>query len=166
MGFSSRLKLRGGDGAASAAPSATPAAPSKAPSTPATCPAQPSQGQAAQTPPSSVPSKTPSKYRTSPTAAAVPDSSHARAIFASENVHLYKAFDDSFKLVDESMFHWFILNRHTDEIIDITASQYSSYPKLLKKLYKNKRKASPLGFGYKIRVQILLQKVKSDLNLL
>jgi len=85
------------------------------------------------------------------------------AIFASENVHLYKAFDDSFKLVDESMFHWFILNRHTDEIIDITSSQYSSHPQLLKNLYKNKQKASPLGFGYKIRVHVLLDRVKKDL---
>jgi hypothetical protein len=85
------------------------------------------------------------------------------AIFASENVHLYKAFDDSFKLVDEPMFHWFILNRHTHEIIDITASQYSSHPKLLSNLYKNRQKASPLGFGYKIRVHDLLDRVKKDL---
>ena len=47
------------------------------------------------------------------------------AIFASENVHLYKAFDDSFKLVDESMFHWFILNRHTYAIIEITSLKNS-----------------------------------------
>ena len=59
-------------------------------------------------------------------------------IFGSENVHMYRAYDDSLKLVDKPMYHWFILNRHTNEIIDITSEQYSSHPKVLSKLYKNK----------------------------
>jgi len=87
------------------------------------------------------------------------------SIFASENVHMYRAFDDSSKLVDESIYHWFILNRHTDEIIDITASQYSSHPKLLENLYKNKEKAGLLGFNYKKRVHVLLDRVKKDLKI-
>ena len=85
-------------------------------------------------------------------------------IFGSENVHMYRAFDDSLKLVDEPMYHWFILNRHTNEIIDITSEQYSSYPKMLSKLYKNKEKAGLLGFNYKKRVHTLLKRVKSDLK--
>jgi hypothetical protein len=59
-------------------------------------------------------------------------------VFGPENVHLYRSFDDSLKLVNEPMYHWFILNRHTNEIIDITSEQYSSHPKVLSKLYKNK----------------------------
>ena len=86
-------------------------------------------------------------------------------IFGSENVHMYRAYDDSLKLVNEPMFHWFILNRHTNEIIDITSEQYSSHPKVLSKLYKNKEKAGLLGFNYKKRVHTLLKKVKSNLNL-
>jgi len=62
------------------------------------------------------------------------------------------------------MYHWFILNRHTNEIIDITSEQYSSHPKVLSKLYKNKEKAGLLGFNYKKRVHILLNRVKSDLK--
>ena len=85
-------------------------------------------------------------------------------IFGSENVHMYRAHDDSLKLVDEPMYHWFILNRHTNEIIDITSEQYSSYPKMLSKLYKNKEKAGLLGFNYKKRVHTLLKRVKSDLK--
>lgn len=84
-------------------------------------------------------------------------------IFGSENVHMYRAYDDSLKLVDEPMYHWFILNRHTNEIIDITSEQYSSYPKILSKLYKNKEKAGLLGFNYKKRVLNLLRKVKSEI---
>ena len=86
-------------------------------------------------------------------------------IFGSENVHMYRAYDDSLKLVNEPMFHWFILNRHTNEIIDITSEQYSSQPQVLRKLYKNKEKAGLLGFNYKKRVHTLLKKVKSNLNL-
>ena len=85
-------------------------------------------------------------------------------IFGSENVHMYRAYDDSLKLVNEPMYHWFILNRHTNEIIDITSEQYSSYPKILRKLYQNKEKAGLLGFNYKKRVHTLLMRVKSDLK--
>jgi hypothetical protein len=86
-------------------------------------------------------------------------------IFGSENVHMYRAYDDSLKLVDESMYHRFILNRHTNEIIDITSEQYSSHPQILRKLYRNKEKAGLLGFNYKKRAHTLLKKVKSNLNL-
>ena len=43
--------------------------------------------------------------------------------------HMYRAYDDSLKLVDEPMYHWFILNRHTNQIIDISSGQYSSHQK-------------------------------------
>jgi len=85
-------------------------------------------------------------------------------IFGSENVHMYRAYDDSLKLVNEPMYHWFIVNRQTNEIIDITFEQYSSHPKILRKLYQNKEKAGLLGFNYKKRVHILLNRVKSDLK--
>ena len=86
-------------------------------------------------------------------------------IFGSENVHMYRAYDDSLKLVNEPMFHWFILNRHTNEIIDITSEQYSSQPQVLRKLYQNKEKAGLLGFNYKKRVHTLLKKVKYELKI-
>ncbi len=86
-------------------------------------------------------------------------------IFGSENVHMYRAYDDSLNLVNEPMFHWFILNRHTNEIIDITSEQYSSQPQVLRKLYKNKEKAGLLGFNYKKRVHTLLKKVKYELKI-
>ena len=84
--------------------------------------------------------------------------------FRSQNVPMYRAYDDSLKLVNEPMYHWFILNRHTNVIIDITSEQYSSHPKVLSKLYKNKEKAGLLGFKYKKRVHTLLKRVKSDLK--
>lgn len=85
-------------------------------------------------------------------------------IFRSENLHMYRAKDDSYKLVNEEMYHWFILNRHTDEIIDITSLQYSNHPRLLKKLYKVKVKSSILGFGYRKRVHTLLDRVRMELG--
>ena len=85
-------------------------------------------------------------------------------IFGSENVHMYRAHDDSLKLVDEPMYHWFILNRHTNEIIDITSEQYSLHPQILRKLYRNKEKAGLLGFNYKKRVHTLLERVKSKIE--
>ena len=51
-------------------------------------------------------------------------------VFGSENVHLYRSFDDSLKLVNEPMYHWFILNRHNNEIIDVTSSQYDGHSRL------------------------------------
>jgi hypothetical protein len=86
-------------------------------------------------------------------------------VFGSENVHLYRSFDDSLKLVNEPMYHWFILNRHNNEIIDVTSSQYDSHSRLLKQLYKNKVKASILGFTYKTRVNILLMRVMKELRI-
>ena len=86
-------------------------------------------------------------------------------VFGSENVHLYRSFDDSLKLVNEPMYHWFILNRHNNEIIDVTSSQYDSHSRLLKQLYKNKVKASILGFNYKTRVNILLIRVMKELKM-
>ena len=86
-------------------------------------------------------------------------------VFGSENVHLYRSFDDSLKLVNEPMYHWFILNRHNNEIIDVTSSQYDSHSRLLKQLYKNKVKASILGFNYKTRVNILLVRVMKELKI-
>jgi hypothetical protein len=85
-------------------------------------------------------------------------------VFGSENVHLYRSFDDSLILVNEPMYHWFILNRHNNEIIDVTSSQYDGHTRLLKQLYKNKVKASILGFNYKIRVNILLNRVMKELR--
>ena len=86
-------------------------------------------------------------------------------LFGSENVHMYRAYDDSLKLVDEPMYHWFILNRHTNEIIDITSEQYSSHSQILRRLYRNKEKAGLLGFNYKKRVHTLLKKVKINLKM-
>ena len=87
-------------------------------------------------------------------------------IFTSQNVHLYKSHDASLKLVNEEMYHWFLVDIETDEIIDVTAPQYSNHPRLLQRLYKTKIKQSgTLGFAYRKRVQVLLSKVRKELRI-
>jgi hypothetical protein len=85
-------------------------------------------------------------------------------IFGSKNCHLYRALDTSHKLVKEDVYHWWIVTID-GEIIDITDKQYGFHPQILKKLYKNGKKAGLLGFSYKQRVLILLEKVSMELQL-
>jgi len=64
------------------------------------------------------------------------------------------------------MYHWFLVDIETDEIIDVTAPQYSKHPRLLQRLYKTKIKQSgTLGFAYRKRVHILLNKVMKELKI-
>jgi hypothetical protein len=85
-------------------------------------------------------------------------------IFGSKNCHLYRALDTSRKLVNEDVYHWWIVTID-GEIIDITEKQYESNTQILKKLYKNGKKAGLLGFSYKQRVHIVLERVSMELQL-
>lgn len=79
-------------------------------------------------------------------------------------MHLYRSKDDSCKLVDEEMYQWWSID--TDgNLIDITASQYSKYPQLLKSLYRVGTKSGILGFAYKERVNTLLSRLTKDLGI-
>ena len=85
-------------------------------------------------------------------------------IFGANHMHLYRSYDDSCKLVDEGMYHWWAID--TDgNLIDITASQYSKHPRLLKSLYRVGTKSGVLGFAYKQRVNTLLSRVTKDLGI-
>ena len=85
-------------------------------------------------------------------------------IFGHQNCHLYRFKDQSRKLVDEDMFHWWIVDKN-DRILDITANQYQHHSKILMKLYKNGEKSGLLGFNYKVRVNTLLNKVTKERKL-
>jgi len=79
---------------------------------------------------------------------------------------LYKSHDASLKLVNEEMYHWFLVNIETDEIIDVTAPQYSKHTRLLQRLYKTKIKQSEtLVFAYRERVQVLLNRVRKEIRI-
>jgi hypothetical protein len=82
-------------------------------------------------------------------------------IFGSENVHMYRAYDEkTSKQLNENFYHWWIVDKDS-QIIDLTSSQYSqSY---VKKLYKIGEKGSILGFDYKKRVKKLFNEVFNDL---
>lgn len=85
-------------------------------------------------------------------------------VFGPKYVHLYRAKDTSRKLVDEDMFHWWIVDKH-NKVIDITNAQYRGFEKTLTRLHHNGQKSSILGFNYKTRVNELLNRISRELNL-
>lgn len=76
-------------------------------------------------------------------------------IFGPKNVHMYRALDE------EGLYHWWIIDKN-GKLIDPTSEQYF----LLNRIppYANGTKAGLLGFDYKKRVLILLERVKEDLT--
>jgi len=81
--------------------------------------------------------------------------------FRSQNMHMYRAYDEkTSKQLNENFYHWWIVDKN-NQIIDLTASQYSQSH--VKKLYKIGEKGNILGFNYKKRVKKLFNKVYSDL---
>ena len=81
--------------------------------------------------------------------------------FRSQNMHMYRAYDEkTSKQLNENFYHWWIVDNN-NQIIDLTASQYSQID--VKKLYKIGEKGNILGFNYKKRVKKLFNKVYSDL---
>ena len=81
--------------------------------------------------------------------------------FRSQNMHMYRAYDEkTSKQLNENFYHWWIVDKN-NQIIDLTASQYSQVD--VKKLYRIGEKGNILGFNYKKRVKQLFNKVYSDL---
>lgn len=77
-------------------------------------------------------------------------------LFGPKNVHMYRAKDD------EDLYHWWIVDKK-GKVIDLTAEQYTLLGK--QPPYKNGKKAGILGFAYKKRVNILLERVKQVLDI-
>ena len=78
-------------------------------------------------------------------------------IFGSRNLHMYRAKDH------EGMYHWWCQDREGG-IIDITSEQYTNLGIIPP--YEHGKKASMLGFDYRKRVQILYERVLSDVNII
>ena len=77
-------------------------------------------------------------------------------IFGSKNIKLYRALDD------EGIWHWWVKDCN-DVIIDLTADQYLSTGRNPPS-YDIGQKASMLGFGYRTRVNRLVDKVLNHLS--
>lgn len=76
-------------------------------------------------------------------------------IFGPKNVHMYRALDD------EALYHWWIVDKN-GKIIDPTSEQYTLLGRIPP--YSSGSKASLLGFDYRKRVNILLDRVVSDID--
>lgn len=76
-------------------------------------------------------------------------------IFGSKNIKLYRALDD------EGIWHWWSVDSD-GKVIDLTSDQYYSEKRVPP--YESGQKASMLGFGYRIRVLTLLDKVTKELS--
>jgi len=75
-------------------------------------------------------------------------------IFGSKNVHMYRGFDGE-------IYHWWIVDKNGKRI-DLTSEQYTSIGKVPP--YDVGEKSGLLGFDYKKRVLILLERVTAQLG--
>ena len=75
-------------------------------------------------------------------------------IFGSKNVHMYRGFDGE-------IYHWWIVDKNGKRI-DLTSEQYTSIGKVPP--YDVGEKSGLLGFDYKKRVIILLERVTAQLE--
>lgn len=71
-------------------------------------------------------------------------------LFGTKAIKLYRAIDD------EGIYHWWAVDKEGQQI-DLTSDQYYSTGR--KPPYKNGVKSGMLGFKYRVRVLILLDKV-------
>ena len=76
-------------------------------------------------------------------------------IFGVENMKLYRAKDE------QDIWHWWCVDIN-DKIIDLTDAQYYEWNRVPP--YDNGEKASMLGWGYRKRVFILLERVQKELD--
>ena len=76
-------------------------------------------------------------------------------IFGSKAMHMHRGFDGQ-------IYHWWVVDKNGN-IIDLTSEQYTSIGKVPP--YEQGEKSGMLGFGYKTRVLVLLDKVTSELNI-
>jgi hypothetical protein len=75
-------------------------------------------------------------------------------IFGPKAMHMHRGFDGE-------IYHWWIVDRD-GKIIDLTSEQYTSIGKLPP--YENGEKSGMLGFDYRKRVLLLLDRVTSELE--
>lgn len=76
-------------------------------------------------------------------------------IFGPKAMHMHRGFDGQ-------IYHWWVVDI-SGNIIDLTSEQYTSIGKIPP--YEQGEKSGMLGFGYKTRVLVLLDKVTSELNI-
>jgi len=76
-------------------------------------------------------------------------------LFGPKAMHMHRGFDGE-------IYHWWIVDRN-GKIIDLTSEQYTSIGKVPP--YEHGEKSGMLGFDYKKRVLVLLDKVTSELNI-
>ena len=77
-------------------------------------------------------------------------------IFGSKNVHLWHGKDN------EDIWHWWVVDKD-DKIIDLTVNQY--YKTNREPPYDNGKKAGLLGWGYKKKVEKLLERVEKVIDI-
>ena len=77
-------------------------------------------------------------------------------IFSSYHVHLYRTLDNN------QIYHWWVQDNNGN-IIDITESQYSKSEVV--RYHQRGEKSNLLGFEYKKRVEILFNRVITDLGI-
>ena len=76
-------------------------------------------------------------------------------LFGPKAMHMHRGFDGQ-------IYHWWVVDKNGN-IIDLTSEQYTSIGKVPP--YEQGKKSGMLGFGYKTRVLVLLDKVTSELNI-
>lgn len=75
-------------------------------------------------------------------------------IFGSQSLHMYRAMDN------DGIWHWWVQDRDGN-VLDLTAAQYPKSK--VGKLYKKGKKEGMLGYSYKKRVMVLIQRVRDEL---
>ena len=88
--------------------------------------------------------------------------------FFKDQFHLYSAEDEknygSFSR--GKFYHWWLVDKDTGDILDITANQYKDDRQNLQHLYSIGKKASGTpGYEYRKRVNVLIDRVKRELNM-
>ena len=75
-------------------------------------------------------------------------------IFGPKAMHMHRGFDGE-------IYHWWVVDRN-GKIIDLTSEQYTIIGKVPP--YENGEKSGMLGFDYRKRVLLLLDRVTSELE--
>ena len=75
-------------------------------------------------------------------------------LFGPKAMHMHRGFDGE-------IYHWWVVDKNGN-IIDLTSEQYTSIGKVPP--YEHGEKSGLLGFDYKKRVLILLDRVKCELD--
>lgn len=77
-------------------------------------------------------------------------------IFGPKNVHMWRGLDN------EGIYHWWVVDKN-GKLIDPTSEQYTDLGKVPP--YDVGEKTGMLGFDYKKRVELLLERVKIALDI-